>query len=95
MAKVEGLNSRGTRYYLRVIIPDDLAALYGKSRVYISLGTSDRREATLLATIKRAEWLSDFEAKRRTLSPSEVTVVSPKLAPAPCRSGTGYCPGAW
>ena len=80
MAKVEGLNSRGTRYYLRVIIPDDLASLYGKARVNISLGTSDRREATLLATIKRAEWLSDFEAKRRTISPSEVTAVSPELA---------------
>ena len=80
MAKVEGLNTRGTRYYLRVIIPDDLAAIYGKARVNIALGTSDRCEATLLATIKRAEWLSDFEAKRRTLAPSEVAAVSPELA---------------
>lgn len=80
MAKVEGLNTRGTRYYVRVIIPDDLAALYGKARVNISLGTSDRREATLLATIKRAEWLADFEAKRRTLAPSKVTAIPLELA---------------
>lgn len=80
MAKVEDLNTRGTRYYLRIIIPEDLTALYEKGCVNISLGTSDRCEATLLATIKRAEWLSDFEANRRTLAPSEVSAVSPELA---------------
>lgn len=80
MAKVEGLNLRGLQYYVRVIVPDDLKATYGKVRVNLSLGTSDRRAATLLATIKRAEWLADFEAKRSELKPSSVAVISPQLA---------------
>ena len=80
MAKVEGLNLRGLQYYVRVIVPDDLKVTYGKSRVNLSLGTSDRRAATLLATIKRAEWLADFEAKRSALKPSAVAAISPQLA---------------
>jgi integrase len=80
MAKVEGLNVRGSRYYVRVVIPDDLQTAYGKRRVNLSLGTSDRREATLLATLKRAEWLADFESKRSALAPSQLAVVSPELA---------------
>ncbi|MDB5742657.1 MAG: hypothetical protein JWR68_972 [Polaromonas sp.] len=80
MAKVEGLNLRGSQYYVRVVIPDDLKASYGKTRVNLSLGTSDRRTATLLATIKRAEWLADFEAKRSELKPSGVAAISPQLA---------------
>ena len=76
MAKVEGLNIRELRYYVRIIIPDDLKATYGKSRVNPSLGTSDRRAATLLATLKRAEWLADFEAKRSALKPSAVAAMT-------------------
>lgn len=80
MAKVEGLNLRGSRFYVRVLIPDDLHATYGKTRVNLSLGTSDRREATLLATLKRAEWLAEFEARRSALKPSALAAVSPQLA---------------
>lgn len=80
MAKVEGLNQRGSSWYVRIIIPEDLQSLYAKGRVNIALGTSDRREATLLATIKRAEWLADFEAKRRALQPTAIDAVSPELA---------------
>lgn len=80
MAKVEGLNLRGSRYYVRIIIPDDLQRSYGKARVNLALGTSDRREATLLATLKRAEWLAGFEAKRSALAPSAIDVVTPELA---------------
>ena len=46
----------------------------------IALGTSDRREATLLATMKRAEWLADFEAKRAARNPSAVAAIAPELA---------------
>lgn len=53
MAKVEGLNLRGSRWYVRIIIPDDLREMYGRGRVNVALGTSDRREAVELATIKR------------------------------------------
>ncbi|MBU1361461.1 MAG: site-specific integrase [Gammaproteobacteria bacterium] len=80
MAKVEGLNLRGSRYYVRVLIPDDLKAAFGKHRVNLSLGTSDRREATLLATLKRAEWLADFQAKRSELNPSLVGAITPDMA---------------
>lgn len=74
------MNVRGLKYYVRVIIPDDLQQAYGKARVNLSLGTADRREATLLATIKRAEWLASFEAKRSAVNPSTVAAVSPELA---------------
>lgn len=80
MAKVEGLNLRGSRYCVRIIIPDDLQRAYGKARVNLALGTSERREATLLATLKRAEWLADFETKRSALTPSAIDVVTPELA---------------
>jgi integrase len=77
---VDGLNLRGSRYYLRVLIPEDLREVYGRTRVNLALGTSERREATLLGTIKRAEWLADFEAKRRELSPAALDEVTPELA---------------
>ncbi len=80
MAKVEGLNLRGSRFYVRILVPDDLLKVYGKARVNLALGTSDRREATLLATVKRAEWLADFEAQRSELAPSKIDVISPDLA---------------
>lgn len=80
MAQVEGLNLRGSRWYVRIVIPDDLRAAFGKDRVNIALGTSDRREATLLATMKRAEWLADFEAKRAEQNPASLASISPDLA---------------
>lgn len=80
MAQVEGLNLRGSRYYVRIVIPDDLREVYGKARVNLALGTSDRREATLLATIKRAEWLADFEAKKVALKPTRIAAITPDLA---------------
>ena len=33
MAKVEGMNVRGLRHYVRTIVTDDLKAAYGKSCV--------------------------------------------------------------
>ena len=80
MAKVEGLNQRGSRWYVKIIVPDDLHETYGKSRVNPSLGTSDRKEAVLLATLKRAEWLADFEAKRSQANPEPLSAITPVLA---------------
>jgi hypothetical protein len=65
MAKVEGLNLRGSRWYLRIIIPGELVEVYGTTRKNVSLGTSDRKVAVVAATVKRAEWLAEFEPKRR------------------------------
>lgn len=80
MAKVAGLNARSARWYVRILIPEDLQATYGKRRVNLSLGTSDCREAALLATLKRSKWLAGFESKRCALTPSPVAAVSPELA---------------
>lgn len=81
MAQVEGLHLRGSRWHLRVIIPKDLHPLYGgKGRVSVALDTSNRREAVLAATAKRAAWLAEFEAKRAALAPMEIAAVTPELA---------------
>ena len=52
MEKVEGLNTRGTWFYVKAIIPGDLTKLYGKTRVNVALKTTDRREAILRATLR-------------------------------------------
>ncbi|VTU35774.1 site-specific tyrosine recombinase XerC [Variovorax sp. PBS-H4] len=75
-----GLNQRGSRWYLNIVVPPDLRAAYGKRAMNIALGTSDRRAATLLGTVKRAEWLAAFEAKRSELNPSPVDAITPDMA---------------
>lgn len=75
-----GLNKRGSRWYVLILIPPDLQEVYGKARVNLALNTSDKREATLLGTIKRAEWLAEFSIKRRKLRPESLAVVTPELA---------------
>ena len=77
---VTGINQRGSRWYVNILIPPDLIGAYGKARINPALGTSDRREATKLATIKRAEWLAIFDVKRRELRPAPLTSVTPELA---------------
>ena len=65
MATVEGLNLRGTRFYLRVLIPEDLQAAYGgKTRVNLSLRTGDRATAVLNGLRAKAQWLEEFAAMR-------------------------------
>ena len=80
MAQVEGLNLRGSRWYVRIVIPDDLRGAYGKARVNLALGTSDRKEAVIRGTLTRAEWLADFEAKRAALKPTRIETITPDLA---------------
>lgn len=80
MAQVEGLNARGTRWYIRIVIPDDLREAYGKARVNLALGTSDRKQAVLKGTLERATWLADFEAKRAALKPTRIAAITPELA---------------
>ena len=71
MARVEGLNLRGTRFYLRVLIPEDLQAAYcGKTRVNLSLHTSDRATAVFNGLRAKALWLEEFMAKRSSPSGS-------------------------
>ncbi|MBW8317110.1 MAG: hypothetical protein K0M73_19935, partial [Hydrogenophaga sp.] len=63
MAKPPGCFQRGSVWYIRIIVPPDLVETIGRSRVVLSLGTSDRKEAYRLATLKRAEWEAGFAAK--------------------------------
>ena len=74
MASVEGLNLRGTRYYLRVLIPEDLQAAYGgRTRINKSLGTSDRMAAVVMGLRIKAQWLEEFAAKRQGLPSSQAS----------------------
>ena len=82
MATVEGLNLRGSRYYLRVLIPEDLQAHYGKPRVNPSLRTSDKAEAVRKGLRLRAEWLEEFETKRKAINPQALEVITLELMQA-------------
>ncbi|WP_341919803.1 DUF6538 domain-containing protein [Polaromonas sp. YR568] len=80
MAQVEGLNLRGSRWYVRILVPNDLKAAYGTSRMNLALDTSERPQAVLRATLKRAEWLAAFEVKRRQLNPLVLQNVTPEMS---------------
>jgi integrase len=80
MAQVEGLNLRGSRWYVRILVPNDLKAAYGTSRMNIALDTSERPQAVLRATLKRSEWLTAFEAKRRQLNPVVLEKVTSEMS---------------
>jgi integrase len=75
-----GLNQRGSRWYINIVVPPDLREVYGKRAMNIALGTSDSRAATVLGTMKRAQWLAEFSAKRREAHPEPLAVVNPELA---------------
>lgn len=80
MAQVEGLNLRGSRWYVRILVPNELKAAYGTSRMNLALDTSERPQAVLRATLKRAEWLAAFEVRRRQLNPSVLQSVTPEMS---------------
>ncbi|WP_272971498.1 site-specific integrase [Comamonas terrigena] len=80
MATVEGLNQRGSRWYLLVLTPKDLQASYGgKTKRNIALDTSDKAEAVRKGLRLRAQWLDDFETKRKALNPQVLEVITPEL----------------
>ncbi|WP_429016704.1 DUF6538 domain-containing protein [Comamonas sp. 4034] len=74
MAALPGLNLRGGIYQLRTTIPIALRTRFGRDRIRKSLGTSDRPEAELLATIERARLLALFAAAKKTSG--DVTTIS-------------------
>ena len=75
-----GLNQRGSRWYINIVVPPDLREVCGKRAMNIALGTSDRREATVLGIMKRAEWLAEFAAKRREVNPEPLPIVTTEMA---------------
>ncbi|WP_411882084.1 DUF6538 domain-containing protein [Polaromonas sp. YR568] len=81
MAKLPGLFLRAGVYQLRVVVPLDLKVAYGnKSKLVQSLETSDRKEASLLATQERAKLLKEFQDKRRLLAPQKLDTVTIEMA---------------
>lgn len=82
-----GLFIRGTVYWLRVIVPKDLQKTYSKTRIEESLGTSDLQEASLKGTRRRAEWLEEFEARRKALNPQKLESITPDMVQALAEAG--------
>ncbi len=81
MATVEGLNLRGSRWSLLILIPKDLQASYGgKTKINTALKTSDKTEAVHKGLHLKAKWLDEFEAKRKALNPQVLEAVTPELA---------------
>lgn len=80
VSKQTGLSLRKGIYYVRVVVPLDLQAAYGgRTTISRTLDTRDLREAKLRAAERRAEFLRDFNDKRRELSPQPVAVITPEL----------------
>lgn len=79
---------RGNRYYLRRRIPKDLVAIYNKSEIVKSLGTSTRSVAVML--LRKANVLVDeeFESRRQDSSlctdlDTSISVISLPSKPIP------------
>jgi hypothetical protein len=79
MAKPPGCFQRGSVWYIRILVPPTLVETFGRSRVVVSLGTSDRKEAFRLATLKRAEWEAQFAAKEAALNAVPAVAITPDM----------------
>lgn len=76
VAKTPGLFRRGAVWWLGVMIPLELQPAHeGRTKIVRSLGTSDRREAGLLADTARAESQQGFANLRRALNPRPVVTL--------------------
>jgi len=74
------LQRRGTRYFLRRRIPQDLQVRYGKREITRALDTSDRRTAVVLCRRLELELDNEFRtarAQKPAQAPQQV------IAPAP------------
>ncbi len=64
VAKNPGPVKRGTRWYLRVRVPEDLVGRIGKREISKSLGTGDHRKAKVRYLEERAKIERQFAAAR-------------------------------
>ena len=65
MAKPKGLVLRGSVWYSRVRVPNELIARFGRKEIWKSLCTSNRNEAEALQLREAANWKAAFvEASR-------------------------------
>ena len=79
-SNVTGMVPRGSRWSLRVLVPPDLVAAYGRNRMQFTLGTGDRAEAIIRAHEMRREWGLKFKAKRLELHPEALATITPEMA---------------
>ncbi|MEO0818296.1 MAG: site-specific integrase, partial [Pseudomonadota bacterium] len=70
MPRVQNLERRGSRYYLRMRVPADVAEAFGRSHVRKSLGSSDWREARHLLRQLQAEYERRFAELRAEAEPA-------------------------
>jgi integrase len=67
LPKVQYMEKRRNRWYMRLTLSKDLKVIYGKTAIIRSLGTSDYYEAKTQLAILLAKWRLDFEEKRKSL----------------------------
>jgi hypothetical protein len=64
----ERLQLRGSVWWLRVRVPNELRPIPGKRAIRRSLGTSDAAEAKRRVRIERLKTAAEFDDARRTLA---------------------------
>lgn len=81
MAKLPGLYRRkdGGTFQLRVMVPQDLRELYGKTQLVESLGTADSASANRIGAARRALKLTEFDERRKISNPQRLDSISPEL----------------
>lgn len=82
MVAYPGLQKRGSRYSIRVRVPDELQAIIGKREITKALRTADKREAVERLRVVRVDVDSLFRAARRKLL-ERPDRFRPKEAPEP------------
>lgn len=72
---------RGTRYYYRGRVPEDLKHHYGKSEIIVSLKTSDRLEADYALSQMKATLFAEFARIRGTAISADHQFISTDSVP--------------
>jgi hypothetical protein len=81
-SRTPGMFQRGSRFWLRIVAPKDLAAAFYAGKKFAfegTLGTSDPAVAKVAAAAKRAEMEATFLRQRRELSPPKLSSIAPEL----------------
>jgi integrase len=82
MAKPLGLTQRGGAWQLRIVVPADLQAHYGRKDFRISLGRGERAQVQARAHQLRAEREAEFASVRKSINAQPLDKVTPELASA-------------
>src|SRR4051794_22908508 len=88
MVAIVGLQRRGTRYSVRVRVPEELRPIFRKREITKALGTADKRQAVERLHAVRSEISCLFRAARLKLAMQHVKtegLAAPCSASAPMR----------